>query len=144
MLVLQIAATSVAELETATLLALTRKPDPAEDFPTAVDRIADNIAASHQEECLVQHHSSIASDAKIARSLQENEKTKPSKKSSWTSVWGGNSMEFGHMTPLCKYVNPHVLCYRVGTKIRAPEHDIAVLWKARIIAVELSNGRKSV
>jgi hypothetical protein len=69
---------SVSELETATLLALTRKPSPdAEDFGTACDRIADNIAASHQEECLLAHHSSIASDAKIARTLQEEENNTP-------------------------------------------------------------------
>ena len=57
------------------------------------------------------------------------------------------SKEFGHMSPVIKYVNEQTYAYKVDDKIRCREEETPgnnVYWKARIIVVERNFGHASV
>ena len=115
------------------------------------DRISATMAGGVQEEYVLQHMDSIASDSSIATMLQSDEDNKvvadelvmPPVVLQATNETS-NSYEFGHMSPLCKYKNHHSYTYRVGTKIRTTEAGGKIYWKGRVVHVQNNAGPKSV
>ena len=142
------------ELAIASVKALTRPTQPdTEDIDESHDRIAAGMAAPFQTEAVLEHYESIASDAQIARVVQQeerkhrksvvpDERAMPAKGADMEG--NTNSMEFGHMSPLVNYRNHHAYSYPVGTKIRCTEPGGKVFWKCRVVDVEQDNGYESV